>query len=124
MKRFLLCVSLVLVISGCNSFERNTFNTLATSKGVIDQAQADYVAKTIPRTTCTYAVIQDAKAAQTLAVNAMFFYEAEKSAGKDLGAQEATVTLELADIVPLIAQVKVLYTNPSACVNPKTGAKN
>lgn len=102
-------------LTGCSSFERNTFNSLAASKAVIDQAQADYTAKTIPQTQCDYALINDAKAAQTVAVNAMLVYETDKAAGKNLDAQTAVVTADVAAIVPVIAQVKLLYTNPSAC---------
>lgn len=101
--------------AGCTSFERNTFNTLAASKAVIDQAQADYTAKTIPETQCTYALINDAKAAQTVAVNAMVVYEQEKNAGKDLTAQTAVVTADLAALPALIAKVKSLYSNPNGC---------
>lgn len=110
------------LLSGCSNFERDTFNTLATSKSVIDTAQDAYVAKTIPQNACTFAVINDAKAAQTVAVNSMLVYETEKAAGKDLSAQTSAITEDLAQILPLVAQIKTLYTNPSACVAPKTGA--
>lgn len=109
----------ILLFAGCNSFERDTFNSLSASKAVIDQAQADYTAKTIPENKCSYAIINDAKAAQTVAVNSMLVYETEKAAGHNLDAQEAAVTQDLAAIIPIVAQVKVLYTNPASC----TGAK-
>ena len=118
--RLSVFLALPLLLAGCTNFERDTFNALATSKGVIDQAQADYVAKTIPQTPCTYAVINDAKAAQTIAVDSMLVYEQEKAAGTNLSAQEAAVTVDLGQIVPLVAQIKTLYSNPSACVAPKT----
>jgi hypothetical protein len=122
LSRLFIFLTLPLILCGCTNFERDTFNSLAASKAVIDTAQADYTAKTIPETACTYAVINDAKAAQTVAVNSMLIYEQEKAAGSNLSAQEAAVTVDLAEIIPLVAQIKTLYTNPSACVMPKTGA--
>lgn len=113
----LLCVLAVgcLTLSGCTNFERDAFNSLAASKAAIDQAQADYVAKTLPETACSYALINDAKAAQTVAVNAMLVYETEKAAKANLDAQVQAVTVDLAAIVPLVAEVNTLYTNPSGC---------
>ena len=115
MKLARLSVFLALpLLFGCNSFERNTFNSLAASDAVIDQAQVDYTAGKIKQTSCTYAVINDAKAAQTTAVTAFALYESNKSE-----AQEQAVLQDISAIVPLVAEVKVLYTNPSACVAPK-----
>lgn len=113
----------LMALTGCNSFERDTFNSLAASKAVIDQAQADYTAGTIKETQCSYAVINDAKAAQTLAVNAMLVYEQEKAAGSSLSAQTATVSAEVAAIVPLIVDVKALYSSPAGCSVPAAVAK-
>jgi hypothetical protein len=111
----LLILGLAMVpLAGCDSFERTTFNSLAASKAVIDTAQKDYTAGTIKQTTCTYAVINDAKAAQTVAVNSMLVYETAKTSGN-----EASVELAVADIIPIIAEVKTLYTNPAGC---STGA--
>lgn len=104
----------MLSLTGCSSFERNTFNSLSASKAVIDTAQKDYTAGTIKQTACTYAVINDAKAAQTVAVNSMLVYETAKNAGN-----EASVQLAVADIIPIIAEIKTLYTNPAGC---STGA--
>ena len=118
--RLSILFALPVILCGCTNFERDTFNALATSKGVIDQAQADYTAKAIPQTACTYAVINDAKAAQTIGVDSMLVYEQEKAAGTNLSAQSAAVTVDLAQIVALTVQIKALYTNPSACVMPKT----
>lgn len=111
----------VAALSGCNSFERNAFNTLSASKAVIDQAQADYTVKTIQQNACTYAIINDAKAAQIVAVDAMVVYEQEKGLGQNLDAQTANITDDLAAIVPIVVQVKNLYTSPAACkVAPAT----
>ena len=109
MKKFVLLAVCLLTI-GCTNFERNTFNSLAASKAVIDTAQKDYTVGKIVETPCTYALINDAKAAQTTAVNAMLVYETAKTSDN-----EATVTLAIADILPLVAEVKTLYTNPASC---------
>ena len=107
----IVSLALITPLVGCNSFERNTFNSLSASKAVIDLAQKDYTAGMIKQTTCTYTVINDAKAAQTVAVNAMLVYETSKTS-----AQETAVGLAVADIVPLLAQIKTLYSNPTSCV--------
>jgi hypothetical protein len=46
-------------------------------------------------------------------VNAMVVYETAKTA-----SNQAAATLALADIVPLIAEVKTIYTNPTGCKLP------
>lgn len=117
MKRSMMVLVLggLAMLAGCNSFERNAFNTLSASKAVIDQAEKDYNAKTIPQTKCAFALINDAKAAQTLSVDAMLVYEQEKGAGQSVTAQEAAITGDLAAIPPIIVQVKSLYTNPAGC---------
>jgi hypothetical protein len=101
------------LLTGCTNWERDTFNGLAASKAVIEQAQKDYTAGTIKETACSYAVINDAKAAQTVAVNAMVIYETAKNADN-----EAAATLAVAGIVPLVADVKLLYSNPAGCKIP------
>lgn len=108
MKKILVLAALALACVGCNDFERTTFNTLSASKAVIDQSQADYEAKTIPHTQCAYAVINNAKAAQTVAVNAFFDYENIKAAAGDLNAATLAVTQDLANLAPLVIQVKTL----------------
>jgi hypothetical protein len=114
----LLVLVLAGSLTGCNTWERDTFNTLAASNAVINQAEADYNAKTIAQSRCAYALINDGKAAQTIAVSAMIVYEQEKSAGVSLTAQTATVTADLAALPALVAQIKALYTNPAGCVAP------
>lgn len=113
MKKILAIALLSLCVMGCNDFERTTFQTLSASKAVIDTAQADYEARTIPHNSCSYSIINDAKAAQTTAVNAMVIYEEEKAAKTDLAAQTAAVTSTLVQLPLLIVQVKSLYSNPT-----------
>lgn len=113
MKKILALAVLALCVTGCTDFERSTFQTLSTSKAVIDTAQADYEARTLPHNTCSFTIINDAKAAQTTAVNAMVIYEEEKAAKADLTAQTAVVTSTLLQLPALIVQVKGLYSNPN-----------
>jgi hypothetical protein len=120
MKRSLLLIPILLAVLGCNTWERNTFNTLAASKAVIDTAQSDYEAKTIPETKCAYAIINDGKAAQTAAVNGMLTYEGLKASKGNVTAQEAVVTSELLALAPLVIQVQSLISNPAtACGGTK-----
>lgn len=117
----LFCLVLgCLFLTGCTNFERDTFNSLSASKAVIDGAQADYTSGKIPQTSCSFALINDAKASQTVAVNAMLVYEGEKNAGQDTLNQANIIELDLGTIVPLIAEVKMLYVNPAACAKGAT----
>jgi hypothetical protein len=119
MKRSLLLIPILVAVLGCNTWERNTFNTLAASKAVIDTAQSDYEAQTIPQTKCAYAIINDGKAAQTVAVNGMVTYEQQKGAKGNLTAQEAVVTTDLLALAPLVIQVQSLISNPAAACGGK-----
>ncbi|MFL6427890.1 MAG: hypothetical protein ACJ71S_06570 [Acidobacteriaceae bacterium] len=119
MKRILSAVLLALAITGCNSWERNTFNTLSASKAVLDTAQSDYESKTIAQTTCAYSIINDGKAAQTAAVNALLTYEGLKASKGSLTAQEAVVTADLVALAPLVVQVQSLISNPAGACGGK-----
>lgn len=112
-KRIVLSL-LIVACLGCNTWERNTFNTLASSKAVLDTAQADYENHTIPPTKCAYTLINNGKAAQTIAVDAMVAYEQAKTTKGNLPAQEATVVGDLAALAPLVVQVQSLIGNPAA----------
>jgi FKBP-type peptidyl-prolyl cis-trans isomerase len=117
MKRILV-LSLLVLVAGCNTWERTTFQALSASKATIDNAQAQYEAKAIAQNQCSYAVINDAKASQVIAVNGFLAYEQVKTAKGDIATAEATVNTELASLVPLVAQVTALLSNPAA---PCTG---
>lgn len=112
--------ALCLLLTACNTFERNTFKTLSASKAVLDTAQSDYEAGTaIPHNGCAFTLINNGKAVQTVAVNAMLTYEGIKAAGKDLTAQTLEVTADLVKLAPLVVQIQALIANPAVC----TGAK-
>lgn len=103
----LICLC-VLAVVGCNTWERNTFNTLASAQAVINTAKADYRAGTIPQTQCAADILNKATAADTVAVNAMVVYEQEKASGGNLQAQQAVVDSALTQIAPLITAVTTL----------------
>ena len=116
MKRIIALAATMLVavgIVGCTTWERTTFQALSTSKAVIDQAQTDYeVGTAIPHNAVAYNAINSAKAAQTTAVNFMVTYEEIKAAGgtqANLTAAQNDVTIALANLPTLIANVKALY---------------
>lgn len=108
------CVALLLafMVCGCSTWERNTFNTLASAQAVINTAKTDYQSGAIPQTQCAADVINKATAADTLAVNAMVVYEQEKAAGGSLSAQQAIVEGELGSLAPIISSVAVLKSAP------------
>jgi hypothetical protein len=112
MKKIVLLAVCLLTI-GCTNWEKDAFVSLSASRALIVQAKADYAAKTIPNTKCTATLIDDAQTAQNSARDAMVVYETGKTA-----SNQAAATLALADIVPLIAEIKTVYTNPSGCKLP------
>jgi hypothetical protein len=107
--RGVVALALVACAVGCNSFERTTYQTLATSKAVIDQAQADYEARTIPHTQPVYVAITTAKQAQTTAVDAFLTYEQVKQAKGDTDAQQQIVVVALGRLPVMIADIKAFY---------------
>ena len=110
---FLVAALAFVGLCGCNTWERTTFQTLSASKATIDQAQADYESGKIKQTAASFKAINDLKASQTAAVQAMVTYESIKAAKGSaiaLDAQQQIVAAALAQIGPLIAAVKGLYT--------------
>lgn len=114
--RLLAGILLALCIVGCTDFERNTFKTLSASKAVLDDAQTKYEAGIqIPHNACAFALINDGKAAQTTAVNAMLVYEGIKANKGDLAGTTATVTTDLVALAPIVVKVESLIANPASC---------
>lgn len=123
MRRFsarLLLPLVLLAAVGCNDFERNTFKTLSASKAVLDDAQVKYEAGTaLPHNSCAFTIINDGKAAQTIAVNAMLNYESVKAAKGDLTSITSVVTLDLVALAPLVVKIESLIANPAVCKGAK-----
>lgn len=120
MRRFvvtgiLLLCSLALV--ACTSWESTTFKTLSASKAVIDQAKTDYRSGAIPVNACSYAIINQATAADSLVVTGFQTYEQEKqakAAATVLADQQAVVEGLLVNLAPLVSDIALLKTNPTA----------
>lgn len=119
MKRFLALALIALAVTGCSDFERTSFNTLSSSKAVLDTAQADYEARTIPKTQCAYSLINNGKAAQTTAVTALQDYHNISAAKGNVSAAQATVVADLATLAPIVVQVQSLISNPAAACGGK-----
>ena len=122
----LLLLIPALGLSGCTSWERTTFQTLAATKADIDAAQAAYevsqptgkcpvpsASVCLPHTQAVYEAIGTAKISQTLAVNQMVAYEQLKATGataSSLQVAESQVVAALSQLPPEITQLKALYT--------------
>jgi hypothetical protein len=116
-RRVVVSLFLAISMTACSSWERTTFQTLSASKAVLDTAQADYTSRTIPQTHCAYDIINDGKAAQTAAVDAMVVYEQLKATKGSLTAQEAIVTADLVALAPMVVQIQALIANPTTTCN-------
>lgn len=122
MKKAMLLMATLVLVAGCNSFERTAFQTLSTTKTALDGAQAAYeagcpapagsTAGCIPHSAEAFAAINKAKAADSLAVQAMVNYEEIKvvkgTTASDLDAAEAAVVADLAELPALIADINTL----------------
>lgn len=122
MKLLISAALLLLSIGGCNTWERNTYQTLSASKAVLDTAQKDYSTRTIPQTHCAYFIINDAKTADAAAVTAMVVYEQLKVTKGNTSAQEAIVTTDLAALAPLVVQLQALIADPAGKCNAAADA--
>lgn len=111
-----LPMPILLCVVGCSDWERTTFQTLSASKATIDGAQSAYEARTIPHTACVYGVINKAKAAQTLAVDAMMTYETAKASTGATAAQNV-VTADLAQLAPIVASIGTLGSATCSAVS-------
>lgn len=128
MKRTILALALsavALVGFGCSTWERASFQTLSASKAVIDQAQADYESRAIPRTEAAYATINKAKELQKTAVDGMVLYESIKGTQSTAvaQAQQQIVAAALLQIPAILADVKSLYPSTTLSGQRATPAK-
>ena len=114
-----LCAGFCVGLAGCDSFERTAFNSLSASKAVIDQAQDDYQAGAIPKTSAAYTAILDLKAVQATGVQALETYDAllqAKASSSTLSAQQAVVQVALNKLPALVAAVQALIAAVKAPV--------
>lgn len=118
-----LACPILFPITGCSSWERTTFQTLATAQATLNAAQTAYeVSATapcpvpatqtcLPHTAAVYNTITKAKAADVLAVNSMVTFEEMKAASAGatgLAAAEADVNVAVSNLSTLIGDVKAL----------------
>jgi hypothetical protein len=112
-KAIFLCLFSATLLIGCTNFDRDTFNTLSASNAVLKTAQADYESGKIPHNSCDFKIITDAKVVQLTAETAFLdYYQIEQAKGNTTATQAVVVT-DLTALVPVIAQVKSLYSNPN-----------
>lgn len=109
----LLMLSLIVAgFAACSTWERTIYNSLAASKAVIDQAGRDYNAGAIAQTAANRALIEKARAAQTVATEAFEEYAllrvSRQTAG--LSQQRQLVIQAVAQIAPLIEAIHELYS--------------
>lgn len=78
----ILVMTLALLATGCSSWERQTYQSLAASKAVIDRVAADYATGAIPQTVENRQAIERARLVQTAAVEAFRAYAEAKVAGQ------------------------------------------
>lgn len=98
-----------LALQACDSFERQSFQTLSASHAVIEQARADYISEAIPRTRDTKAAIEEASAVQNLASEALLNYEiAVKAKSPDIASKRAVVVELLSRLPALVARIKAV----------------
>ncbi len=77
---YLAVVMAVVSLIGCSSWERQTFQTLAASKAVVDQAVQDYNAGSIEQSQVNHDAIDKARHAHDAAVDAFHVYIVAKEA--------------------------------------------
>ena len=119
MKKLIVVPVLLLsfMFAACNSWEQNTFNTLATTQAVLTEVANDYNAGTIPKTQTNHDLILKAQEAKDVAVNAMVVYEEAKASAVGpnvLTADENAVITALSNLTPLISSVRVLVGSAPA----------
>ena len=109
MKRIALfgVIVISLLSAACSSWERQTYQTLAATRAVINQAVRDYQSGAIPRTPASYAVIHRARLADEAAVRAFETY-----AELRLGSQNTS------QIAAAQAMVKTLMLQLPAIMSP------
>lgn len=122
----LIALLMVGGVTGCNEFERSTFQTLSASQALINGAEKTYEARTIPRTNAAYTAINQAKAAQTAAVQAMVTYEtikAAKGTQTALQAQQAIVVAALGELPAILKAIQGFVPLPAPVAAPVAPAK-
>lgn len=97
----------VLLLVACTNWERTTYQTLATSKAVIDSAAQQYNSGAIPQTKTNHDIIQKAQHSQDIAVDAFKVYLFAKAGSQgDIATLQANVTAAVTQLTLDILNVK------------------
>jgi len=97
---------IVYLCVGCNQFERDTYNTLAVSKAVIDKAGQQYNSGEIPQTACIQGLIINGRKAQQLGADDLLTYHNIVAAKGDPSAIEAAVIGDIATLTTNVTAIK------------------
>jgi hypothetical protein len=118
----LLAICIGLPGFSCSNFERVSFQALSSSKGVIDQAAADYNSKAIAQSQVNYNLINKARSGQAVAVDALAgYHNALNAVSKDqtvIANAKAAVDAALASLTQVLVDVK--SADPNAAKAPPT----
>ncbi len=124
MKRIALFGVIVISIlcAACSSWERQTYQTLAAARAVINQAVRGYQSGAIPRTPAAYGVIHRARLADEAAVQAFETY-AELRLGSQnsnqIAAAQAMVKTLMRQLPAIMAPLDLLL-RPAASPHKTT----
>lgn len=102
---------LLVLLSACNTWEHNVFQTLSTSKAAIETAISEYNSKQIPNTPQNKQIIDTAKEAHNAAVQAFQTYYLAKTAvgvTGNVAAQQTAVNQALVSLNQAVVQIKTL----------------
>ena len=116
-----LMAAVMLLTSGCGSWEKATYAALASAKAVIDQAGLDYNAGKIQRSDAAQQAILRAQQAQTVAVNAFAAYATAKVAHASAGEISLKTKLlqdAVAALPGILAALQALGSSPHARLIP------
>ena len=109
--KVVLLLALALVFAACTSWEQQTYQTLAATKAVIDQAAVDYNAGVLPQTRTVHDLIEKARLAQKTAVDAFSAYAVVKVAKEPqatIEEKQQAVLNAVAAVSQVIVDIKAI----------------
>ena len=111
-RSFALIFALLALTFACSDWEKTTYQTLATSKAVIDQAGRDYNAGLLPQTAAARNAIEHARAIQTTAVRSFEAYAVAKVTGDpaaSLDQKRQAIVTAIITVNQVVIDVQALY---------------
>jgi hypothetical protein len=111
---FILACSAFVCTTG--TFERTTYNSLATSKAAIDSAAAQYNSGAIAQTQQAHDIIAKAQQAQNVAVDAFktYLYTKAGTQAGDVQTAQANVNAAIASLAATISDVQSMVAKGGA----------